>query len=187
MKIAIIGYGKMGQIIERLGEEKKHEVVSTIDPVVGTAKFKELNKENLRGADVAIDFTAPGVILSNIDKYIDFGVNAVIGTTGWYENLEEVKEKVETSEIGFVWAANFSVGVNLFFRIIEHSAGLMSNFPLYLRILCPRKSNPSLICESLVFVADSSKPRSFRKVTIAGLTLCSSTSIEAPVTMKSSA
>jgi len=131
MKIAIIGYGKMGQIIERLSEEKKHEVVSTIDPVVGTAKFKELNKANLSGADVAIDFTMPGVALSNIDKYIDSGVNAVIGTTGWYENLEEVKEKVEKSEIGFIWAANFSIGVNLFFRIIEHSAGLMSNFPVY--------------------------------------------------------
>jgi 4-hydroxy-tetrahydrodipicolinate reductase len=131
MKIAIIGYGKMGQIIARLSEEKKHEVVSTIDPVVETAKFKELNKENLCGADVAIDFTVPGVALSNIDKYINYGVNAVIGTTGWYENLEKIREKVEKSEIGFIWSGNFSLGVNLFFRIIEHSAGLMSNFPAY--------------------------------------------------------
>jgi len=131
MEIAIIGYGKMGQIIKRLSEEKKHEVVSTIDPVVETAKFKELNKKSLRGADVAIDFTAPGVALTNIDKYIDCKVNAVIGTTGWYENLKQVKEKVEKSEIGLIWAANFSIGVNLFFRIVNQSAGLINNFPAY--------------------------------------------------------
>ncbi len=131
MKIAIIGYGKMGQIIKRLSEEKKHEVVSTIDPLIETANFKELNKENLCDADVAVDFTLPGVVLSNINKYIDCGVDAVIGTTGWYENLEQVKEKVEKSEIGLIWAANFSIGVNLFFRMIEHSAGVINNFTAY--------------------------------------------------------
>ncbi len=131
MKIAIIGYGKMGQITEQLAGENGHEVVSTIDPTVKSAKFNNFNEENLRGADVAFDFTVPAIVLENIDNYIKYGINAVIGTTGWYEHLEEVKEKVEKSNIGLIWSGNFSIGVNLFFRIIEKSAGLMNNFPAY--------------------------------------------------------
>ena len=131
MRIAITGYGKMGQITEQLAIEKGLEVVSTIDPGVPSAKFKELDKENLRGADVAIDFTVPAIVLENIDNYIKYGINAVIGTTGWYEYLQEVKEKVEKSQIGLIWSGNFSIGVNLFFRIIKQSADLMSKFPLY--------------------------------------------------------
>ena len=131
MRIAITGYGKMGQITEQLAIEKGLEVVSTIDPGVPSAKFKELDKENLRGADVAIDFTVPAIVLENIDNYIKYGINAVIGTTGWYEYLQEVKEKVEKSQIGLIWSGNFSIGVNLFFRIIKQSAGLMSKFSIY--------------------------------------------------------
>jgi len=131
MKIAITGYGKMGQITEQLALENGHEIVSTIDPIEKSAKFKELNEEALCCADVVIDFTVPGIVLQNIDKYIKYGINAVIGTTGWYEHLEEVKEKVSKSEIGLIWSGNFSIGVNLFFRIIKQSAGLMSNFTLY--------------------------------------------------------
>lgn len=131
MKIAITGYGRMGQITEQLAKENGHDVVSTIDPAVKSAKFKELNKENLCGADVVIDFTIPAIVLENIDSYIKYGINAAIGTTGWYEYLEEVKEKVEKSEIGLIWSGNFSIGVNLFFRIIKESAGLMSNFTSY--------------------------------------------------------
>jgi 4-hydroxy-tetrahydrodipicolinate reductase len=131
MKIAITGYGKMGQITEQLAIENGHEVVSTIDPGVPSATFKELNEENLRGADVSIDFTVPAIVLENIDSYIKYGVNAVIGTTGWYEYLEEVKEKVEKSKMGLIWSGNFSIGVNLFFRIIKESSELMNKFPLY--------------------------------------------------------
>ncbi len=131
MKIAITGYGKMGQITEQLALENGHEVVSTIDPAVKSAKFKELNKENLCGADVVIDFTVPAIVIENIDDYIKYEINAVIGTTGWYEYLGEVKEKVEKSEIGLIWSGNFSIGVNLFFRIIKESCNLMKNFTLY--------------------------------------------------------
>jgi len=131
MKIAITGYGKMGQITEQLALENGHEIVSTIDPIEKSAKFKELNEEALCCADVVIDFTVPAIILENIDNYIKYGINAVIGTTGWYEHLEEVKEKVSKSEIGLIWSGNFSIGVNLFFRIIKQSAGLISNFTLY--------------------------------------------------------
>lgn len=131
MKIAITGYGKMGQITEQLAASQGIEVVSTIDPVVKSAKFKELNEKALAGAEVVIDFTVPDIVLPNIEKYVKYGKNAVIGTTGWYEHLEEVKKKVEKSGIGLVWSGNFSIGVNIFFRIIGHSAALIDKFPLY--------------------------------------------------------
>ena len=131
MKIAIIGYGKMGQITEQLAIENGHDVVSTIDPEIRTAKFKELNKDNLCGADVVIDFTVPAIVLENIDSYIKYGINSVIGTTGWYDYLEEVKEKVEESKIGLIWSGNFSIGVNLFFRIIKESSSLIKKFTSY--------------------------------------------------------
>lgn len=131
MKIAITGYGKMGQITEQLAIENGHNVVSTIDPAMKTAKFKKLTEENLCEADVVIDFTVPAIVLENIDIYIKYGINAVIGTTGWYEYLEEVKEKVEKSKIGLIWSGNFSIGVNLFFRIIKESSALMNKFSLY--------------------------------------------------------
>jgi 4-hydroxy-tetrahydrodipicolinate reductase len=131
MKIAITGYGKMGQITEQLAIEKGHNVVSTIDPSTKSAKFKKLTEENLCDADVVIDFTVPAIILDNIDIYVKHGINAVIGTTGWYEYLEEVKEKVEKSKIGLIWSGNFSIGINLFFRIIRESSELMNKFTLY--------------------------------------------------------
>jgi len=131
MKIAITGYGKMGQIVEMLASENGHEVVSTIDPIVKTAKFSELNEKNLCGADVVIDFTVPGIVLSNIENYVDYGINVVIGTTGWYEHIQKIKEKVEKSKIGLIWSGNFSIGVNLFFRIIKQSSILMNNCSLY--------------------------------------------------------
>ncbi len=131
MKIAITGYGKMGQITERLAASHGIEVVSTIDPLVKSAKFRALSEKALSGAEVVIDFTVPDVVLLNIEKYIEYGKNAVIGTTGWYEHLDEVKEKVNKSGIGLIWSGNFSIGVNIFFRIIGHSAGLINRFPFY--------------------------------------------------------
>jgi 4-hydroxy-tetrahydrodipicolinate reductase len=131
MKIAITGYGKMGQTTEQTAIENGHNVVSTIDPAIKSAKFKKLTEKNLCEADVVIDFTVPAIILENIDIYIKHGINAVIGTTGWYEYLGEVKKKVEKSNIGLIWSGNFSIGVNLFFRIIKESAELMKDFSLY--------------------------------------------------------
>ena len=131
MKIAITGYGKMGQITEQLAIENGHNVVSTIDPAMPSAKFKNLTEENLCNADVVIDFTVPAIILENIDMYINYGINAVIGTTGWYDYLEEVKKKVKKSNIGLIWSGNFSIGVNLFFRIIKASSELMNKCSLY--------------------------------------------------------
>ncbi|MEO0292648.1 MAG: 4-hydroxy-tetrahydrodipicolinate reductase [candidate division WOR-3 bacterium] len=131
MKIAIVGYGKMGELIEKLAKEQNFEVTSTIDPFVSSAKFKELNKESLFGANVAIDFSVPEAVPYNIEKYITYEINAVVGTTGWYEHLKEIQEKVEKSKIGVIWSGNFSLGVNIFFRMIRSAAELMDKFPIY--------------------------------------------------------
>lgn len=131
MKIAINGYGKMGRLIAQLASEQNIEVVSTIDPAVKSADFKELNKNALSNVDVIIDFTVPEAVANNIEKYIKHSTNAVIGTTGWYKDLNNIKNKVEENNTGLIWSANFSIGVNIFYRIIRESANLIDNFTLY--------------------------------------------------------
>ncbi len=129
MKISIVGFGGMGHILVKLAKEQGMEVVSIVDPVAEGATHKELNEESVGKADVCIDFTTPDTALSNIDKYCLLGKNAVIGTTGWYDSVENVKKKVEECGIGLVYASNFSIGVNAFFRIVKSAAKIMNNSP----------------------------------------------------------
>ena len=131
MKISIIGFGEMGKIIRQLSIEKGIGVVSVIDPVEEAATHKEISKENVGEADVCIDFTSPESALSNIEKYCELGKNAVIGTTGWYDSIVKVREEVEKAGIGLIYASNFSIGVNAFFKIVEQAAGLINNLPEY--------------------------------------------------------
>ena len=126
MKIAIVGYGGMGKMIEADAKARGIEITSIIDPVSKGATHKEISKESLKEADIAIDFTHPSVILNNIKKYCDLKVNAVIGTTGWYDHIDEVKKQVESSGIKFLWASNYSIGVNIYFRIIETASKLIN-------------------------------------------------------------
>jgi 4-hydroxy-tetrahydrodipicolinate reductase len=127
MRIAIIGYGKMGKIIQRIAQEKKHDVV-TIDPVQD-ADFKEINEESMKDIDVAIDFTLPTIALQNAKTCATLGTNIVMGTTGWYDNLDEMKEVVK--DIGFIWSGNFSIGVNMFFKIVEEASKVVNNVEGY--------------------------------------------------------
>lgn len=129
-KIALIGYGSMGHIIERISKEKGHKIVSIIDPVVEGCQ-KEITMESLNGAEVCIDFTHPKVIMNNIKKYCELKINVVIGTTGWYEHLDEVKKMVKTAGIKFLWASNFSIGVNLYFKIIDAATKLINSADEY--------------------------------------------------------
>ncbi len=131
MQIAIVGFGGMGQILLELSKGTDLSVASIIDPVAEGATHKEINEESVKGIDVCIDFTAPAVALENIDKYCSLGKNAVVGTTGWYDSAEKVKKKVEDCGIGLIYASNFSVGVNAFFRIVESTAKLMDGIPEY--------------------------------------------------------
>lgn len=127
MKVAIIGYGKMGKQIEKVLKDKNINDYITIDKFNPEANFKEYNSESTKGIDVAIDFSFPETALDNIKKSVDYGVNLVMGTTGWYDKLEEVK-KIVGDKIGFIWSGNFSLGVNIFFRIIENASKIFDKF-----------------------------------------------------------
>jgi 4-hydroxy-tetrahydrodipicolinate reductase len=130
VKIAIVGYGKMGRMIERIAMEKGIAVGPKLDEF-NNANFEGITAENFRGVNVAIDFSTPSTVLGNIERIAALGVNLVIGTTGWQEQIPHVKSIVEKHGIGLVWSPNYSVGVNAFFRIVSEASRLLSNEPEY--------------------------------------------------------
>ncbi|UKT62667.1 4-hydroxy-tetrahydrodipicolinate reductase [Pedobacter mucosus] len=127
MKIALLGYGKMGQIIEKFALERGHEIVLTIS----IDNQEDLTRQNLKAADVAIDFSTPDSVLQNINACFDANVPIVVGTTGWYGKLQEVKNDCDSSNNTLLYGSNFSIGVNLFFKINQALAKLMNNYPAY--------------------------------------------------------
>ena len=127
MNIALIGYGKMGQIIERFAIERGHEVVLK----VGIDNLADLTVSNLRKADVAIDFSTPDAAINNIYTCFDANVPIVVGTTGWYGQLQEIKDECPRRNNTLLYGSNFSIGVNLFFHINEVLAKVMNNYPVY--------------------------------------------------------
>lgn len=127
MKIALLGYGKMGKIIERIATDRKHEIVLTIDH----DNLHELTVENLQKADAAIEFTTPGSVLRNIDTCVAAGVPVIVGTTGWYDHIAEVKDKCLQGNGAVMYASNYSVGVNIFFKVNQMLAKIMNNYPYY--------------------------------------------------------
>ena len=131
VKLAIIGYGNMGLIIERLAKSSGMEIGVIIDPVNPGATHVQMDEETLLDIDVCIDFTHPDVIMDNIEKYAKLGKNAVIGTTGWYDRMEDVKNLVENSGIGLIYSSNFSLGVYIFTRVVERAAELIDKFDIY--------------------------------------------------------
>ncbi len=126
MNIAIVGYGKMGHEIEKAAKSKGITVKSIIDPSATGAKYSEINEQSMREVDVCIDFTNPEAVVDNIKKISRFKNNIVVGTTGWYGKLDEVKKIVEKSGIGLIYASNFSIGVNIFFKMIENAAKIIN-------------------------------------------------------------
>jgi len=127
MNIALIGYGKMGQIIERFAIERGHEIVLKI----GSTNLDELTVSNLRKADVAIDFSLPDAAIKNIYTSFDANVPLIVGTTGWYGQLQEIKNECLQGNHTLLYGSNFSIGVNLFFHINEVLAKMMNNYPAY--------------------------------------------------------
>lgn len=122
MKLALLGYGKMGLMVEQAAALEGIDVTCVIDPISGS-------RGKLSDADVCIDFTEPGVVIENIKAAAEARVSMVVGTTGWYDRLDEAKSLVEESGIGLVYGSNFSIGVNLMFKITERAADLFSRFP----------------------------------------------------------
>jgi 4-hydroxy-tetrahydrodipicolinate reductase len=127
MKIALLGYGKMGKIIEKIATDRKHEIVLTID----YNNLHDLTAENLQKADVAIEFSTPGTALSNIRHCLNAGVPIVVGTTGWYDEIPALKQECREGNKTMIYASNFSVGVNIFFHVNRVLAKLMNNYPYY--------------------------------------------------------
>jgi 4-hydroxy-tetrahydrodipicolinate reductase len=128
--IAIIGYGKMGRLIERLAAERGITIGPKLDEF-NNENFSGITPENFRDVDVAIDFSIPSAVVGNIERVAALGVNLVIGTTGWQEHMPHVKSIVEKHGIGLVWSPNFSIGVNAFFRIVSAAAKLLADEPQY--------------------------------------------------------
>jgi len=127
MKIALLGYGKMGKEIERAAIRNRHEIVLIIDSIEDWDKEGHLLKE----ADVAIDFSMPDTVVDNIYKCFELNIPIVVGTTGWHDEFEQVhKDCLEKQKTMFV-SPNFSIGVNLFFELNRFLAGLMSKWKEY--------------------------------------------------------
>jgi 4-hydroxy-tetrahydrodipicolinate reductase len=127
MKIALIGYGKMGKAIEAIAIEDGHEVVLKID----ITNADDLTHENLQRSDVAIEFTTPENAVNNIMQCFNAGVPVVCGTTGWLDKLEDVLKSCKEKNGTFLSTTNFSIGVNIFFEINKYAATLMSSHKEY--------------------------------------------------------
>ena len=129
-KLAIVGYGKMGRLIEQLAPQYDFSVVLKLDEF-NNANGEGLTKENFAGLDVAIEFSIPSAVPGNVKGIAALGVPLVVGTTGWLQHLEEVKGYVEANGTGLVWSPNFSIGINVFFRLVAQAARLMESEPEY--------------------------------------------------------
>jgi 4-hydroxy-tetrahydrodipicolinate reductase len=125
MRLLILGKGKTGSLVEEVAKERKHHVRSF--DINDNPHASALTPEVLREFDVAIDFTAPEAALENIAACIRCGMNIVVGSTGWYGEIPAVRKKVEESGIGFLYAGNFSVGVNLFYEIARAAAAALKH------------------------------------------------------------
>ena len=130
MKIALIGYGAMGKLIRTLAEEKGHEIAIVATDADAALSANEMAKK-LSGVDVAIDFTSADAVRRNVEACVAAGVPLVEGTTGWHDEREEIEQFVNNKNGAMVFGANFSIGVNLFYRIVEHAAELLAKFPEY--------------------------------------------------------
>lgn len=127
MKIALVGYGKMGKAIEEIALQKGHEILFRIDE----DSTDILKSDQLKTADVAIEFSTPDTAFENMMHCFDAGLPVVCGTTGWLEQLPEITERVKKEHLTFLHASNFSIGVNLFFEINKALAVLMEKQPQY--------------------------------------------------------
>jgi 4-hydroxy-tetrahydrodipicolinate reductase len=128
--LAIVGYGKMGRLIEQLAPEYGFVVRLKLDEF-NNSNFEGITPENFRGIEVAIDFSIPAAVVTNAERISALGVNIVVGTTGWLEHLDRVRRAVESNGTGLVWSPNYSIGVNAFLRVVAEAAKLLAGQPEY--------------------------------------------------------
>jgi 4-hydroxy-tetrahydrodipicolinate reductase len=130
MKIALIGYGAMGRLIAQLAKGKGHVITIVVDEASSSLSAAEL-AGRIQESDVAIDFSGGDAVRRNVEACVAAGVPIVEGTTGWNDERSEIERIVREGKGGFVFGANFSIGVNLFYRIADHAAELFARFPDY--------------------------------------------------------
>ena len=130
VKIGLIGYGKMGKMIAQLAESKGCQVVAVIDPQYPDRPAR-INPTDLAEADVCLEFTHPDSVMENLRQLAALRKHIVVGTTGWNEHLGEARNLAIRYQIGIIHGANFSIGMNLFDRVVAHAAKLMDKFPQY--------------------------------------------------------
>jgi 4-hydroxy-tetrahydrodipicolinate reductase len=134
MNIAIIGYGKLGKMIEQIALSQGHTITSIVDLYVtqappGIKIAKTIAEANLDSVDVAIEVTQPDMAVTNILALAERKIPTVVGTTGWHNHMDDVKKAIEKANSCLLWSSNFSIGVNMFYRIAWFAAELINNFP----------------------------------------------------------
>jgi 4-hydroxy-tetrahydrodipicolinate reductase len=125
MRIALLGYGKMGREVEAVARAQGHEITAVVDDAAGASRG------SLEDADVAVDFTTPDAALPNIERVSGLGLDLVVGTTGWYNRLDDARAAVGRAGTGLVWAPNFSLGVQLFVRLAREAGRLVDSLEEY--------------------------------------------------------
>ncbi|MBA3958684.1 MAG: 4-hydroxy-tetrahydrodipicolinate reductase [Parachlamydiaceae bacterium] len=126
MKVALVGYGKMGRMVEEIALQRGHEIVARI-----SSKDKFSSQPGISKANVCIEFSHPSCVIENIKKLAEMGRDIVVGTTGWYEQHNLVEEIVKRHNIGLLYASNFSLGVNLFLKLVAEASVLLDPFAEY--------------------------------------------------------
>lgn len=125
MKIALIGYGKMGREIEKIAHERNHQVIAKVD------NHDDWKNPGLKNCDIAVEFSMPETVIKNIKNCFDRNIPVVVGTTGWYDQLENIKQLCLRQNKTMFFASNFSIGVNIFFEINKKLAELINAYPQY--------------------------------------------------------
>ncbi len=130
LNLALLGYGQMGKTVAQLAPLRGFQV-RLILTSESNRNGAGITPRNFEGIDVCVDFTTPGAVLENVRRCAALGCNLVVGTTGWHDRLEEIRDTIESSGVGMVYAANFSIGVQLFYRLARAAAQLFAGFPTY--------------------------------------------------------
>jgi 4-hydroxy-tetrahydrodipicolinate reductase len=130
MNLAIVGYGKMGHMVEQLAPEYGFDVSLRLD-IAENENGQGITRERFGGIDVAVDFSVPAAVLTDIERLSAAGVNAVIGTTGWTDHMDRAKAAVEKGRIGLVWSPNFSIGVNIFLHLVSEASRQFAPYKEY--------------------------------------------------------
>jgi len=130
INLALLGYGKMGKTLALLAPQRDFEVRLVMDIDVN-AQSRGITREKFKDVDVCVDFTTPDAVVENVHRVAALGVNLVVGTTGWQKHQAEVRRVIEQAGVGMVHAANFSIGINLFYRLARAAAEIFAPFPMY--------------------------------------------------------